>query len=213
MPDLEDVPAEFGQKFLTKVLRIRQRTTLAKRLLQPTLKAVHWTLIGSIVLFGAGLIFQLWISVFQSGGTSSGLFVASVVDTTFAAVLVTFVSAVTLHAVFFPESPFETALSRVLRDAFFWLFTGGAPPQLNAPRATAARHFCELLSNCDSPLLLDVGAPALIECLEVINFNDVRSMVAVENAIVQVLTVGQSPNVKLNVVISVRRINMSECGI
>ncbi|KZS93815.1 hypothetical protein SISNIDRAFT_495378 [Sistotremastrum niveocremeum HHB9708] len=80
MPDIEDLSSEFGQRFLTKVLTIRERTTLGKRLLKPTLKFVHWTLIGSIVLFGAGLIYQLWISVVQSGGRSSGLFIASVVS-------------------------------------------------------------------------------------------------------------------------------------
>ncbi|KZT35742.1 hypothetical protein SISSUDRAFT_1050939 [Sistotremastrum suecicum HHB10207 ss-3] len=226
MPDLEDAPE--GSTFITKVMKIRQRTALAKFLLSPTLKAVHWTLIGSIALFIGGLIFQLWNT--HTGIPSSVLFAASVLDTILASILGVFLVAVTLHAIFFPESPFETAFSQLLRLAFCLLVKAvkahipvyrelgrtstkekHTPTELPSqwsdqhPRS-AAYHFCDLISDCHAPDLLHTAAPVLIRCLDYVNMDGSKSMQKVESAIAHVLAADTSPQVQLMTLINIRRI-------
>ncbi|KZT35740.1 hypothetical protein SISSUDRAFT_1130881, partial [Sistotremastrum suecicum HHB10207 ss-3] len=227
MPDLEDIPSEVGQKFIAKVMQIKERTALAKWLLSPTLKAIHWTLIGSIALFMGGLIYQLWNTL--EGLQSTVLFATSILDTIIGALLALFMIAVTLHAIFSPESPFETAFSQLLRFASKFLgrrirkylrrkdqkkiiegrSLRGAINRWSEPDpCSAATHFCELVSECDDAQLLNIGAPVLIECLDFIRASGAQSMIGVETAIAQMLRAETSTHVKLMVLRNIRRIRV-----
>lgn len=212
MPDLEDIPREVGQRFIAKAMQIRERTALAKWLLTPTLKAIHWSLIGSIALFMGGLIYQLWTTL--AGISTRVLLVASILDSIAAALLAIFMVGVTLHAIFSPESPFETAFSHILRFAIGFLrgrpLSNALKRWSNPDPSSAAHHFCELIADCDDTRLLNIGAPVLIECLDLISFNGGRWTIEVENAIAQILTTATTSSVKLMVLEGIGKISRSE---
>lgn len=194
MLDIEEEPQ--GGKFMGKVLRLRDRENTAKWLLNPTLGSLHWFLLVAIGLFLAGLLYQLWNVHSQTMG--SLLLAAGILGTGLAGILCLFIAGVTIHAMLFEESLFDTSLSRRMR-ALIWrkgdirsfmnVWKNAKDPALSFRQnlsclwplrdeftaysdpelSEAALHYCQLASGCTDPTLWNRIAPVLVECFPLFN--------------------------------------------
>ncbi|KZT35753.1 hypothetical protein SISSUDRAFT_133837 [Sistotremastrum suecicum HHB10207 ss-3] len=238
MLEIEEIPR--GEKFIEKVMRLKDRERMAKWLLIPTFDALRWSLTLAIGLFMAGLLYQLWN--LHATIMAPLLWATGILGTTLAALVAAFIIFVTVHAMFYEESPFDTSLTKNVR-AFLWGkgdfssfwtalraidlpdFPKWHPQYLHAvrdlfprysdpERPVAAHQFCDLISQCTDPKLLNRAAPVLVECFDFIDFNVARFQDNIEPAILQMLDPDTSDEAKLTVLRNITRLKkdvLTEC--
>ncbi|KZT39476.1 hypothetical protein SISSUDRAFT_634407 [Sistotremastrum suecicum HHB10207 ss-3] len=194
MPDLPVVPEGLGTKLVHKIRRLQLRDKLCKKLILPTLDVVNWAMIVAILVFLVGLLFQLWNTHFQTSGRL--LLSCAIIGTALAVLVLGFIVILTLHAVFSDESPFETTFSTWVRSKF-----RGArlSPNLEPEPQAAAEYLGGLLSNCNDVKSLERAALVFVECFRFLVYNDQKSSLDLDPAIIQILRHDTSPEVKLSV--------------
>lgn len=98
-----------------KSQRMDVRLTLAHKLLRPLLDSLHPILIVSIILFIAGLMFQLW-SISFSAGESPVLILTSALGSVLIIGLAVVAATSLAHGVYREESPFTTSTTTGIRQ-------------------------------------------------------------------------------------------------
>ncbi|KZT40782.1 hypothetical protein SISSUDRAFT_1118062 [Sistotremastrum suecicum HHB10207 ss-3] len=111
MIDIQATPK--GLTFIEKVMRLKDREHLARMLLDPTFDALNWTIVFAIALFMGGLLYQLW--TLHSAILAPVILAIAVLGTGLAGLVGLFIVFVSLHAIVYDESPFETSFSRAVR--------------------------------------------------------------------------------------------------
>ncbi|KZS91418.1 hypothetical protein SISNIDRAFT_487404 [Sistotremastrum niveocremeum HHB9708] len=120
MMDIQGKPR--GRGFLEKVIRLKDREQLAQRLITPTSDVINWSIVVSIALFIAGLLYQLWN--LHALIVAPVILAAGIIGTALTGLVVVFVAGVSIHAILYEESPFETSFSRLLGRTV-WCIMGG----------------------------------------------------------------------------------------
>lgn len=146
-------------------MRHEERKRLSMVWLKPLVVVLYWSLLSSIGLFIAGLLYQLQLLSTSFDERARVLETTWALGLIFAAGIIAIIAATTIHAIRFDCSPFEGSLSRVtlrllqlmtarwnwrIRIQLDWKFNGSA----------LVTTYMRLVTEASDPRLLDRAVPS-----------------------------------------------------
>lgn len=103
-----------GNTYMERLMRHQAREELAKRWLKYLVEGLHLLLLGSIGLFIAGLLYQLWNLAMSFEGGTPRLLTTWKCGVGLSLVIVLVMLAATIHAIRYEASPFGGPFSRLI---------------------------------------------------------------------------------------------------
>ncbi|KZT36737.1 hypothetical protein SISSUDRAFT_926566 [Sistotremastrum suecicum HHB10207 ss-3] len=154
-----------SKRYKDRAMRHVEMRDLAEKSILFLLKILNMSLILSIVLFVAGLLYQLWALSASFRSQQSVILITATVGSLFT-VLVTVVGGfTTAHAVYHKNSPFSNILSDFLRNIIsrssFWSKHLLDSPQKTSWTSDSKLCYYRLVQETTDPSILDSAAPLL----------------------------------------------------
>ncbi|KZT31957.1 hypothetical protein SISSUDRAFT_1097532 [Sistotremastrum suecicum HHB10207 ss-3] len=211
MLDIQEIPK--GRYFLDKVMRLKERQRLAGIILDPTFDVLHSSIAVAITLFIAGLLYQLWN--LHSVTDTHIITAIGIIGTVLAGLVMIYIAFVSVHAVFYEESPFDTSFSEVVRKVAIpsiQYFRSRRHDNHGDPLVTESHHdfdkvaasqqLFSLMAESDSSEHLYRAMPVMIECFDYVGQN----VADLEAAVIRTLGPDTNDDTKLYVLKNLTRI-------
>ncbi|KZS95583.1 hypothetical protein SISNIDRAFT_464583 [Sistotremastrum niveocremeum HHB9708] len=158
-----------GKTHRERTMRYEARKKLAYGWIKPLVAVLYWSLLFSIGLFIAGLLYQLRNLSISFDQTTPVLETTWGLGIVLAAMLIATIAATTIHAIRFESSPFEGILSgfvvKIVRRSekrWKWINKYRVSVDWNSLKGGGAlfKTYMEIIAEANDPKLLDRVAPS-----------------------------------------------------
>ncbi|KZT36365.1 hypothetical protein SISSUDRAFT_1063701 [Sistotremastrum suecicum HHB10207 ss-3] len=156
-----------GKTYREWTIRHEERKTLAYVWIKPLVAILYWSLLLSIGIFIAGLLYQLRNLSTSFDGTARTLEATWGLGLVLVAGILATVAATSIHAVRFESSPFEGSLSKsvakillLLGERWKWAEKLRVKVDWKFDHPTQIRTYMRLVSEASDPKLLDRVVPS-----------------------------------------------------